>query len=230
MGEDRAHFDVASTLIDKRLRERVAWVRDEDAKLEWAREWLLGQYDRGWHRREHLAEGVRLQPRRGDSDEYLAVRKTLVALEERGVELAVVARDLDRVEGREDDHHRAIRAAEELRGAPLPFAVVLALPEPETEAWHLALVRDDEVRARAAAMKLGFDPCREPHRLTSTASGHPADAKTVSDELLGVGDRRALLDGCEWAQLTAESARGCGLSAFAEAVDAALERLFDTDR
>lgn len=73
------------------------------------------------------------------------------------------------------------------------WSVVIGRPHPEGEAWLLAMPLDGTERKRAeiARVKLSFDPCVTPERLTSDGA-RMHDAKRVLGYILGEG--RSLSD------------------------------------
>jgi hypothetical protein len=101
--------------------------------------------------------------------DYLAARKALTAAlsfhTTAPLDALVLMRDMDNQPRRRE----GIEAArEEMRDA-LPFAVLIAAPDPKREAWVLLAFepRDGTERARLEAeqSRLSFDPTHEPHRL-----------------------------------------------------------------
>lgn len=96
--------------------------------------------------------------------------------------------------------------------------VAVGVAHPEHEAWLIATFepRDGVERARLEDLhrELGFDPTREPERLTSGRSIHPKDAKRVLDRLAADDERRRGL--LRDASVDALMARGatCGLADF----------------
>jgi hypothetical protein len=75
-----------------------------------------------------------------------------------------------------------------------PFAVVLAMPEPESEAWFICGFEPSSDAERATHTKLcarlSFNPVTKPHRLTSKPNDAATDAKRVLDGLCPDSKRR----------------------------------------
>lgn len=67
---------------------------------------------------------------------------------------------------------------------------------------------------------LGFDPTREPRRMSSTSGARARDTKSVLDEYVDEGEARAALESQPLHALRATGGP-CGLSAFLDALDAA---------
>lgn len=170
VGEDRRTYDLLTALADRRIAQRLPWVRDGSVPIEGAREWVPRTSDRAWHMESELAAECRLRIHaRGKSDHFIRLRKVLLALLELKVDAVILSHDDDHVAERRPDYESV------LVEHPPPYALALALPKPEIEAWCLALVRDAAALARAQALKstIGFNPTVEPHRLTSTVKGAP---------------------------------------------------------
>ena len=108
--------------------------------------------------------------------------------------------------------------------------MVLALPTPELEAWHVAGFEpeSDEERARLEACRaeLGFDPRMRSAALTSTRAGSRADAKRVLARLTDDDEDRK--SRCVDSAVAHADARGRdnGLAAFLDDVGTTLARVF----
>jgi hypothetical protein len=222
--EDRAHVMLVVTLSDRVLCEsapgRPGWVEPETVK-----------YLRTWRGVEHAAEYTPLTKLKeiarqlgvgrthgkfhgepGAADAAM-IRKALRIAEAAcaGCDLVVIARDMDRARTR-------LGFKQAVASESWPFAVVLAGPEPEAEAWFLAGYSpqgDAEKEAlEAVVQSLGFDPTSTPHLLTSTTTDSPKDAKAVLHRLMGNDHARRAQ--CLLAPLDLLASRGehCGLRQF----------------
>lgn len=233
VGEDLDHFEVVSSLVDLRLRARLTWLREDDAaRMEWVRTWAARADERRWHKRHEVIDDWQIRwpnarvHARGEGEEYLLIRKLLVALAalHPTVDVLFLAHDVDRRAARALGHRSAVRDA----GSARP--VVLVLPEPEIEAWPIALAHGDPgvcEKARAYVPKIGFDPIASPELLTSRVNGGPRDAKAVRTALLGdrsVGDIIATFG----ADTLPPSSTKCGLAAFLHDLDRSLETVFES--
>ena len=103
--------------------------------------------------------------------------------EQRGVEALVLVRDLD------VDHPQKRRASlEKVREESPHLVIVLAMPNPNQEAWLLNLfirTEDEKPSLSALQQELGFDPCRQAHELTAKDETAKRSAKRVVAHLMG---------------------------------------------
>ncbi len=115
---------------------------------------------------------------------------------------------------------------------------VLGMPTPMRETWVLAGFEPQNDTERAALGRLramlGFSPCEQPERLTTTDATSPRHPKQVLASLTGdVADReRSCLrigGDARWLRLTTVGA-GCGLSGFLLKVELVLVPCFDVRR
>lgn len=128
-----------------------------------------------------------------------------------------------------DGYAERLAGIDQIRaGYPWPFALVVATPQPEIEAWEITghVPRSDAERQRLAAMsaQISFDPTTRSHRLTS----HPNDAMTDAKRVLaglGLDDegRARCLD--DHARLR-QRGQGNHLAAFLDEIEARLVPLF----
>ncbi|MCB9760671.1 MAG: hypothetical protein H6739_12585 [Alphaproteobacteria bacterium] len=137
--------------------------------------------------------------------------------------IVVIARDMDSEPAKREGFAQAQAAGD------WPFIVVLAGMQPESEAWRLPgfVPRDDadEKALTEARAALGFDPTREPERLTHGRQTDPKDAKRWSAHLLGDDpDREARCLEAPLDRLTGRG-EGCGLQAYLDDVREALKQL-----
>lgn len=133
-------------------------------------------------------------------------------------DVVVLATDLDGEPTRRE-------GMEQVRTLPWPFAVVLATPEPEVEAWIVAGFQPESEREHrvldALRTELSFDPTKQPARLTSHPNDAPTDSKRVLDRLTdGDHDRqeRCLRD----VALLRERGTGTWIAAFLDEADESL--------
>lgn len=239
VGEDRGHWDVVRALTDARIRERVAWVAElseyeldgERSELHAARTWIRRSDAQPWFASKEIRPRTpgRIDPRlhgRRHGPATLVLRRALVYVEDdvktaRIPEPDVVFFAMD-VDG---EPERVIALKGELEERPRRFAVVLALPDPEIEAWLVALFasRNEEDSARLDALRrdLGTDPTRAPHRLLSTTRASPRDAKRVHRQLFGGVPLHASLERISLSALS-PAHEGCGLCEFVAALDATI--------
>ncbi|WP_159397683.1 hypothetical protein [Sorangium cellulosum] len=216
--------------MDRLLIEGIAWVKDTfeacqgsmPDPLSSCRSWR-GVDGSGWldiHKASDLARerGLRIYgsfggvPGEDSARTYRAVLM-LFAEEDEPPKAVVIAQDLDHTE-----RARGFEQAATEKGRMWPFVVVGALAQPEIEAWLIAVwvPEDDSERQRLAALRstLGFDPCAEPERLSSTNKESPKDAKEVLEKLTKTG-RTAT---ARWADAPIErlesSSEACRLAGF----------------
>lgn len=220
--EDAAHDLLVKTLARRVVTESIEWLDDD--MLEHM--WRWAGFDGEQHHKLSSTPRLTLQSgrpirRHGKiNGEALApeARMYRTILERFGHEqprpvLVIIARDGD---GRAEQRRRGFRQVVE--GLTWPFEVVLALPEPESEAWFVCGFepRDSEERARLDALKreLSFDPTMRPTRLTARPNDAPTDAKKVLARLTASDpDRQRACIAGGLAEL-AERGRQIGLEQF----------------
>ncbi|NVB42888.1 hypothetical protein G6O69_34020 [Pseudenhygromyxa sp. WMMC2535] len=106
-------------------------------------------------------------------------------------ELVILARDGDgRVEERRAGFDQVVT------GLEWDFPIILAMPEPEAEAWLVCGFdpRNDTEARRLEDLGLNFNPRAQPERLTSRPNHAPTDAKRVLQALTD-GDK-ARIEAC----------------------------------
>lgn len=130
---------------------------------------------------------LRLRGRFDDASgagDALLMRKLFAVVGESNshIHILFVARDVDRTD-------RRIGFEQARAGCSLPFEIIGALAEPESEAWLIGAwtARDaDEQREHASLRReLGFDPTTRSHELTSTSDASKKDTKKVLARLAG---------------------------------------------
>jgi hypothetical protein len=224
-GEDRAHFDVVSALMDRMVEHHRPWTF---GNVESLRTWLACD-GRPWFALKDAVKraqrsGLRFHGHFGDAaglPESRMARAQLALLKQRRdggekLDTVVLARDLD---GRPDRLAGLRQAAEQ----PWPFAVLIAWCQPEAEAWNVCAFepRDEAERARHSALKQDLSRCpiQDAHRLTSTASDSNRDAKRVVAALTaGDHDRRIACLAAPFDHLCARG-RHTGLTDFLEQIE-----------
>lgn len=185
--EDGLAHRLAVHLADRCCQE-VEWVGDQ---IDHFRTWVAfaGNDCLDLKRVKDLAKGLRIRAwghfdGHPGAEDALLMRKLfrVVDAQDIGVDVLVVARDVD---GRD---RRAGFDQARREFAHATFMVVGALAEPEFEAWLVSAWQPetDAEREALAAQKqrLGFDPVRDSHQLTSTGDG-PRDSKKVLQGLAG---------------------------------------------
>lgn len=197
--EDDGHFSAVTCLVDAALMAEHAWL---DGILDSCRSW------RG---HGHI-DGAPLECEAGMWRKVLM----LFCRCEPRPDVVVLVRDMD--------GYGARRAGMEQvrRGIRWPFAVVIAAPQPEIEAWYVSGFAPMGPNERTALDELrrvlSFDPTHESHRLTSRPNDAVTDAKRVLGALCG-GDRdRERLCLADSALLRQRGASN-GLGAFLDEVD-----------
>lgn len=145
--------------------------------------------------------GQRLEPEAG------MYRRMLLAFDRAAErpDIVILARDGD---GRAVERRRGFEQV--VNGLTWEFAVILAMPEPESEAWFVCGFRAQDEAERAAlaqvTAQLSFDPVTQPHRLTSRPNDAPTDTKRVLRQLLVTTEERK--NACLEVEL--EHLRRCG--------------------
>lgn len=226
-GEDRSHFEVVSTLMDRTVGEHRPWTV---GNLDVLRTWLASG-DKPWFPfkdavRTAAAHRLRFHGHFGgapglpDAQMARAQLSLWKRIADRGDKLdaVVLARDLD---GRPERRDGLLQAIDH---QPWPFAVLVAWCQPEAEAWHVCAFEptDSAERDRVAALvhDLSLHPIHAAERLTSTAPNPIRDAKRVLRELTANDPhRRARCLAAPLAHLRRCGQR-TGLAAFLEHVEA----------
>jgi hypothetical protein len=204
--EDRAHDMLVKTLAQRVVVEGASWPIADTLEQMWSwagpngeREFKIGtdvepvgpgRSGRRLRRHGRIA-GQPLAPEAG------MYRKLLLAFEQATPrpELVILARDGDR---RSEDRRRGFEQV--VQNLQWSFAVILAMPEPESEAWFLCgfVPMSNVERAQHQALRtaLSFDPITQPHRLTSQPADAHTDAKRVAKAILGdeIERRESCLD------------------------------------
>ena len=196
--EDRAHDTLVKSLARRVVIEGASWDIDDHLDNMWI--WagpggepefkltsdpkLLGLGDRPL--RLNKIAGQPALP------EAMFYRKLLLAFDQASPRPALV------IFGRDGDRRASERRSgfeQVVTGLKWPFTAILAMPEPESEAWFVAgftaKTKDEDARLGRVRESLNFDPVTQPHRLTSQPATADTDAKRVLAALVGDGhDRR----------------------------------------
>lgn len=147
-----------------------------------------------------------------------------------------------------DDAVHAIIAAQDTDGAHAKLdglrqvvalfrrPIIICAPHQDAEAW-LVLGLGDATRRDELTRELGFDPVREPHRLTASPNSASTDAKRVLRRLMFGDDRSKPLNRAELAthaeaclpSADAIAAHGveCGVAGFCDAIRDHIAPLLD---
>jgi hypothetical protein len=200
--EDNGHFSAVTCLVDAALRAEHEWLGDV---IESCRSWCGVGRSQPWYKydprdgrdvRPLVLDGITVKPQGHINGERLELEAgmwrhvlMLFCHCEPRPEVVLLVRDMDGYRDRK-------KGMEQVRnGLRWPFAVVIAAPEPEIEAWHVAGFIAADAKEREALdqlrRSLSFDPTLQSHRLTSHPNDAATDAKRVLDALCGGGrDRR----------------------------------------
>lgn len=229
VGEDAAHAEIAAVWVKRRVLEERDWARE----LEWSDVLVWAEAEVG--RRpyyKHLdikrwvekSRRIRIRftrddPSVADEEAHMFLR-ALIWAELQGFDVVVLGRDVDGRSKRRDGLRRASRDRK------WSFAVLGLLAEPESEAWYVAgfvpTSKGDSEALEAVRARLHFDPTEHPHRLTSTVSEGPKDAKSVCEALIGTdADRRRDCLEAPFERLRRVGA-ACGIVDFLDDIDARL--------
>lgn len=198
-GEDEAHFQIATTLIDDALLASIDWLRDVlDSCRTWCsrddrERWYKYRPDDAYDLRPVTINGMTIRPQgriRGEplKPEAGMWRNVLLLFchREPRPDIVVLVRDLDGYPARRDGIDQVCK---QLRW---PFNIVAATPEPEIEAWLVSgftpSTHGEHTLLAQVRHALSFDPTLDSHRLTSHPNDAPRDAKRVLAQLC-LGDR-----------------------------------------
>lgn len=234
--EDSGHYFAATQLVDATLVSEHPWL---DGILEDCRTWRGCHEAHQWYKfdpadthdlRPIVLDGQRIAPTghirgRPLQPEAGMWRKILLLFchADPRPDVVVLVRDLD-------GYPERLRGLEQVRrDLAWPFPVVVAAPQPEIEAWHVAGYApqspDEHRRLAACRARLSFDPTLQSERLTSHPNDALTDAKRVLTDLcIDDPDRRqrCLID----RSLLRERGRSNGLAAFLAEVDRTIVPIF----
>lgn len=183
VGEDEGHYRAVTRLVDDAIRFGSI---DPDAVRTWqgtntGERWYKYRPDDAERLPRVLPNGrpIRLHGKFGNEPELHMWRVVLFlfAIAEPRPSAVVLCRDMDAY----PDRRKGMQAAREQ--GPWPFAIAIAAPAPEVEAWLIAGFQPENEKEREMLeelrKKLSFDPTTQSHRLTSRPNTAPTDAKRV---------------------------------------------------
>lgn len=234
VAEDRMGLALARDLCDRVVRERgAAWLAElwegPEASAQ-QREWA--GFDRAdefttWSglKDEARRRGLRSHPlglRASAAEGYKAVQVALLQPDDRKPDLLVLARDTEGAANARAEMTRGAATAD----PTAPAWTLHAVAHQESEAWAIAGYEPRDAHERrlldAERARLGFDPVREPHRLTPKNPTDPRDAKRVRTSL-GLGDHRDARTIACWRETPLDTLRthgeGAGLRAYLDDVE-----------
>jgi hypothetical protein len=202
--EDHLCYRLATELADRVVKERAPddWLRElfaSDAMREEARRWgpIRPEHTKSWTTSSDLKDDltlslgldVRVDGKRPSGKVLQAQRAyqmARVARQQRRLThvALVITLDTDKVPHIHDQMRKLVDELNQKNGKhPLP--VVLALPEPESNAWVVAGFEPadskEKDRHHQARQDLGFDPVTAPHRLNSTTSQSSYEGRAGSE-------------------------------------------------
>lgn len=194
VAEDRAAVSVVQHLTDQALLE-VDWIAADNLSQSRCWQQFDGEDWLPWKKVAGIARQTLPTFRvsghfdgKPGAEDALAVRKVIAFLQAQstGPAVFVLARDIDHTDRRTGFTQALAEAGSNL----LPCRVVLALAQPEVEAWFVCVwkAEDQAGKAKHAELRqlLGFDPVARSHELTSTSSSK-RDAKVVLNHLAAAG-------------------------------------------
>lgn len=230
--EDDGHFSAVTQLVDAALLAEHTWLGDI---IESCRTWCGLDQSRSWYKyeprdandlRPMVLDGLRVathghirgKPLEPEAGMWRKVLLLFCHCNPRP-EVVLLVRDMD-------GYRERLRGMNQVRdGFEWPFAIAIAAPQPEIEAWHVSGFVPTNAKEHASLAdlrrRLSFDPTLESHRLTSHPNDAPTDAKRVLDALCGLDhDRRR----CCMADSHVLRQRGAsnGLTTFLDDVDDAV--------
>ena len=188
--EDRAHDELVKTLAAKVARAHHDWI-DDSLDSMWSWKGPANEDEPKLSGRIKVpgpgGKPLRLHGRiAGESllPEASMHRTVLTAFAHRDPRpsIVIIAHD-----GDGDSKQRRMGFMQVRDRLEWAFDVVLAMPEPEGEAWFICGFepRDADERARLAALtrELSFDPTKQPERTTSRPNDAASDAKRILAKL-----------------------------------------------
>jgi hypothetical protein len=191
--EDRAHDTLVKTLARRVVIEGATWDIADSLEHMWIWAGPSGEPDFKVGGELDLskfsARPIRLHGKLGGqplAPEASMYRKLLLAfdLATPRPQLVIVARDGD---GRVSERRRGFARVVEF--CPSSFPAILAMPEPESEAWFICGFQPrtpvEHTRLAELRNRLSFDPIIQSHRLTSRPNDTVTDAKRVLVALVG---------------------------------------------
>ncbi len=205
--EDKGHFSAVSHIIDDMLVASHGWL---DGVLEHCRSWRGLVDGEPWYKydpddandlRPSTINGRRIAPQGRILGEPLKPeagmwRKILLLFchSEPRPQVVILVRDVDGFSRERGKGDRRGGVQQVRDGFDWPFEVVIALAEPEVEAWLVSGFVPtgslEKERLNAVRRALSFDPTTESHRLTSHPNDARTDSKRVLEQLCGTDEER----------------------------------------
>lgn len=196
--EDRAHDTLVKTLARRVVIEGASWDIADHLEHMWTWAGPGGEPEfkvgADIDVSQFSTRRIRLHGKLGDqplAPEARMYRQLLLAfdLATPRPQLVIIARDGD---GRASQRRRGFAQVVEFHD--FDFPIILALPEPESEAWFICgfSPKTPVEHALLAELRdrLSFNPVTQPHRLTSQPKDAVTDAKRVLVALVGDGHER----------------------------------------
>ena len=200
VAEDQLGYRLIRDLADRVIAERgPSWLQDlwsDEATRESQRTWSGFEHGTRWSSRGDIVRlasslSVRVHGRGMKAEAAMARKAVLITAELPTRCVGAPAADaLFLVHDTDGDERVRDRLRDGAgRGERRAFAVLIAAPAPESEAWVVAGAApqtDQEKELHdAERQRLGFDPVRHPDQLTSGRSDDKRDAKKVCRNLRG---------------------------------------------
>lgn len=192
--EDEGHFTAVTRLVDDTLLASHSWL---DGIIDDCRTWRGLTTEQRWYKyhpddardlRPVVIDGVRIpmsghiggEPLKPEAGMWRRALLLFTHSDPRP-DVVVLVRDLD-------GYPERLAGIEQVRrNIPWPFAVVVAAPQPEIEAWFVSgFIPEDateQARLDELCRALSFDPTKNSERLTSHPNDVPRDAKRVFERL-----------------------------------------------
>jgi hypothetical protein len=245
--EAPADFEAARGLAQRVLREEgPEWLRDllegspdaSEGVLDWVRD-TEGREFFDLHKLPSYVRHFNIRVPQGHFEGQPGAPGALMArtafrvareimLKGEQVDAVLLVWDMD---DQGDSRRSGLKQARDEARRLVSFVIVLGCPDPMREAWVLAgfEAETDDERARLELLRqeLGFDPCRQAHRLDAKKEHAKRSPKRVLGTLTGSQSHRE--EDC-WSRaplaLLRERGRDSGLTAFLEETTTMLLPLF----
>jgi hypothetical protein len=243
--EARSDFLLASTLIDRVLREHAPWISDVlDVAPAEIRTWIgdgeghdffdihkvssyaldrLVRVPQGHFNGQPGASGAAMA-----RTAFGIVRELSKSMGNDAIDGVVLVWDMD---GQADERRRGLDQARDTAQKLSSFQILLGRPDRMREAWVLAgfdpQSQDEGDRLAHERQQLGFHPCTEAHLLTATGTDKRSAKRVVAVLTGGVWERE---EQC-WSQAALPTLRergaGSGLTEFLHEIEQRLTPICD---